>query len=223
MAASVVAEGKDKDKAKKDPKPSKAAQKDKAPHKDKANHKDKAQAVHKDKGKGTHKDKAQGTAQNSGKGSSTQSVASTNPANKLNAATRKDPAFHEAQKKSNAQLVHAFHVLQSTKLLLEKADHDYGGNRAAAVQSIGAAQARLRNALGDYGKNMPPAPPGNVKGGNESQKTSNAQLRHAIKTVSSTITQLQNANHDYFGQRAAAVRDLEGTLQQLRAALKYAK
>jgi len=199
MAASVVADGKDK--AKKDPKPSKAAKKDKAPS----------------------KDKGQGTAPNKGKGASTQSVAGTNPAAKLNPATRKDPAFHEAQKKSNAQLVKAFHVLQATKLMLEKGNHDYGGNRVAAVQSIGAAQARLRTALGDYGKNMPPAPAGNVKGGNEAKKTSNAQLRHAIKTVSSTITHLANANHDYFGQRAAAVRDLQGTLQQLRTALQYAK
>ena len=84
-------------------------------------------------------------------------------------------------------------------------------------------QAQLRLALGKYGKNIPPAAPGKQGAGKESQKTSNAQLNHAIKTIRSTITELANANHDYYGHRAAAVRDLEGTLQQLQVALKFEK
>jgi hypothetical protein len=136
--------------------------------------------------------------------------------------TLKNPAHHEAQAKSNKTLFHAFNVLQSTKVMLQKSNHDYGGNRVAAVQSIGVAQGQLRLALGKYGKNIPPAAAGKAGAGKESQKTSNAQLNHAIKTIRSTITELANANHDYYGHRAAAVRDLEGTLQQLQTALKFA-
>ncbi len=168
------------------------------------------------KGKGNNNNQ-KGTKTNGGV------AASTNPAAKLNKATKKDPRFHEAQSKSNTQLVHAFHVLQRTKVMLQKGNHDYGGNRVGAIQSITAAQSSLRAALGKYGKNIPPAAAGNVKGGKESQKTSNAQLKHALTTINTTITHLANANHDYYGQRAAAVRDLQTARMQLQTALQFAK
>jgi len=137
--------------------------------------------------------------------------------------TQNNPFHHEAQKKSNQTLIHAFHVLQSTKLLLQKGDHDYGGHRVNAIKSIGVAQGELRIALGKYGKNMPPAPPGKGGPGKEAQKKSDAQLHHAIKTLQSTITHLANANYDYYGHRYKAVAALEGTLKQLQLALKSAK
>jgi len=137
--------------------------------------------------------------------------------------TQENPFHHEAQKKSNQALIHAFHVLQSTSLLLQKGDHDYGGHRVNAIKSIGAAQGELRLALGKYGKNIPPAAAAKDGAGKEAQKKSNAQLNHAIKTVQSTITHLANANYDYYGHRYKAVVALEGTLKQLQLALKFAK
>jgi hypothetical protein len=137
--------------------------------------------------------------------------------------TLKNPAHHEAQAKSNKTLFHAFNVLQSTKVMLQKADHDYGGHRMNAIQSIGVAQAQLRLALGKYGKNIPPAAPGKDGAGKEAQKKSNAQLNQAIRTVRGTISHLANANHDYYGHRHNAVQALQGTMQHLQLATQFVR
>jgi hypothetical protein len=54
---------------------------------------------------------------------------------------------NEAQNVSNMQLADAIPLLHNTALLLEKADHDYGGHRAAAVRDLGAAVKQLKVAL----------------------------------------------------------------------------
>ena len=127
----------------------------------------------------------------------------------------------EPQGQSNAQLMQALTVLHSTKVVLEGADHDYGGHRAAAVKAIGAAQHQLRLALGLK------APGGkSTKKGDpmpEPQNVSNAQLAEAIPVLKEAITTLKNANHDYNGHRGNAVRDLHEAVQQLETALKYEK
>ena len=53
----------------------------------------------------------------------------------------------EPQNISNLQLAEAIPILQRTRTLLEKADHDYGGHRAAAVRDLGAAVHQLKLAL----------------------------------------------------------------------------
>jgi hypothetical protein len=53
----------------------------------------------------------------------------------------------EPQNISNLQLADAIGVLVQTRTLLEKADHDYGGHRAAAVRDIGVAIRQLKTAL----------------------------------------------------------------------------
>jgi hypothetical protein len=128
----------------------------------------------------------------------------------------------ETQAQSDAQLMQALNVLHACKLTLERADHDYGGHRAEAVKAIGAAQHQLRLALGlktpgkggkkDPGKPMP-----------EPQDLSNKQLADAIPILRQTITVLKEANHDYHGHRANAIRDLHEAVHQLDAALKYEK
>ncbi len=53
----------------------------------------------------------------------------------------------EPQNISNMQLADAIPILQKTKTLLEKANHDYHGHRAAAVRDLGAAIQQLKLAL----------------------------------------------------------------------------
>jgi hypothetical protein len=53
----------------------------------------------------------------------------------------------EPQNISNMQLADAIPILQQTRTLLEKADHDYGGHRAAAVRDLGTAIQQLKIAL----------------------------------------------------------------------------
>jgi hypothetical protein len=133
----------------------------------------------------------------------------------------------EPQQVSNAQLHEALSVLQATKKTLEGADHDYGGHRVAAIKAIGAAQHQLHLALGTPTKPKKtggkPAK-GVGKGGEpEPQNISNMQLADAIPILQKTKVFLEQANHDYHGHRAAAVRDVGAAVQQLKVALKFEK
>ena len=53
----------------------------------------------------------------------------------------------EPQDISNLQLAEAIPILQRTRTFMEKADHDYGGHRAAAVRDLGGAIQQLKLAL----------------------------------------------------------------------------
>lgn len=53
----------------------------------------------------------------------------------------------EPQNISNLQLADAIVILERTRTLLEKADHDYGGHRAAAVHDLGGTIKQLKVAL----------------------------------------------------------------------------
>jgi hypothetical protein len=121
----------------------------------------------------------------------------------------------------NGQLTQALATLHTTKLVLEGANHDYGGHRAAAVRAIGGAQHQLRLALGikagAKGNKGPKDPMP------EPQDLSDMQLTNAIPVLRTTIATLNNANHDYKGHRADAVRDLTEAINQLEKALKFRK
>ena len=53
----------------------------------------------------------------------------------------------EPQNISNLQLADAIVILERTRTVLEKADHDYGGHRVAAVRDLGGAIKQLKVAL----------------------------------------------------------------------------
>ncbi len=129
--------------------------------------------------------------------------------------TKKEP-----QAISNAQLRQALNVLQSIKLTLEGADHDYGGHRVKAIADIGKAQKQLNLAL----KNAPKGK-GKSKGKPmpEPQAISDAQLAESIGFLKQTAELLKMANHDYGGHRAAALADLNQAVHQLHLALKFRK
>jgi hypothetical protein len=141
-------------------------------------------------------------------------------------------AKREPQAVSNAQLREGLHVLQTTKKMLEGADHDYGGHRVAAIRAIGVAERQLTRAL--HWQHKGAAPGGKVGpgvGGSgagrgkqpEPQGISNLQLADAIVILERTRGVLEMADHDYGGHRAAAVRDIGGAIRQLKVALKYEK
>ena len=54
---------------------------------------------------------------------------------------------NEPQSVSNMQLAVAIPILHNTRLMLEKADHDYGGHRVAAVRDLSEAVKHLKVAL----------------------------------------------------------------------------
>lgn len=53
----------------------------------------------------------------------------------------------EPQNISNLQLADAIVILERTRAVLERADHDYGGHRVAAVRDLGGAIRQLKTAL----------------------------------------------------------------------------
>jgi hypothetical protein len=53
----------------------------------------------------------------------------------------------EPQNISNLQLADAIVILEQTHVLLQKADHDYGGHREAAARDLGKAVQQLKVAL----------------------------------------------------------------------------
>jgi hypothetical protein len=58
-----------------------------------------------------------------------------------------DPWHPEPQHKSNARLAEQLKVLKTTVKLLEKGDHDYGGNRVQAIGDLNIAIRQLQTAL----------------------------------------------------------------------------
>lgn len=135
----------------------------------------------------------------------------------------------QAQAASHQQLAVALHNLQSIKLTLERADHDYGGHRAAAVRDIGAAERQLREAMHHQVHHHHGVHPVSHVGGRgvgahpEPQALSDAQLAASIPALNSAIGVLSNANHDYGGHRTKAINDLKAAIIQLELALKFSQ
>ena len=134
-------------------------------------------------------------------------------------AAKKKP---EPQAVSNLQLHEVHHLLQSIKITLEKADHDYGGHRAAAVHSIGEAEHQIKLALPHH-KGKGGKTGGKVKSSDELQSLSDAQLLASIAPLKGSIGILQQADHDYGGHREHAIRDIRTAIVDLEKALVYIK
>jgi hypothetical protein len=101
--------------------------------------------------------------------------------------------------------------LHKIKALLERADHDYKGHRAAAVKDITAA---IRDLTRGARHHHPHAMPG--KGGNnEPQALSDAQLKEAIEQLRTVHKQLA-----VVGGPADAANAVERAIKELRIALE---
>jgi hypothetical protein len=130
----------------------------------------------------------------------------------------------EPQAVSNRQLAEAVHLLQSVKITLEAADHDYGGHRADAVHDIGAAERQLRKALEHAPSHA--GGKGEAQTGAshpEPQALSDKQLAEAVPALKAIAEALHHADHDYGSHRVAAMEDLRAAIHQLETALEYSK
>jgi hypothetical protein len=111
-----------------------------------------------------------------------------------------------AKKQALAPVVAELHGI---KVLLERADRDYKGHRAAAVREISAAI----HALAPRPKGRGRAPAG---GGGEPQALSDAQLRAAIAQLNTVGTRLSGLPGK---GPARAVGHVGAAVQQLQVAL----
>jgi hypothetical protein len=137
-------------------------------------------------------------------------------------------------KAAKAQLHEGLSILQTTKKMLQSADHDYGGHRMAAVKAIDAAESQLTLAIKSQhkgkaaggkalNKTAKKGTKGKGKKNQEPQDLSNLQLADAIVRLEQTQALLEKAKNDYGGHRDDAVRDLGGAIQQLKIALTFEK
>jgi hypothetical protein len=147
-------------------------------------------------------------------------------ASSLGSVASAAPRKPEPQAASNAQLVEGLAILHQTKVMLDQADHDYGGHRAAAVKAVTAAHHQLKKALEFQTKHkiQPGGGGGKVGGGgHEPQAQSDMQLGVSIATLKKTVAVLEGADHDYGGHRVGAIRDINIAIKELQAALKFEK
>ena len=107
--------------------------------------------------------------------------------------------------------------LQTVRTLLNAANHDYKGHRAAAVHQVTHAMHVLQ-----YGKNHPNPGPHYTpaKGGNrEAQAISDAQLRQAMAALQQINVQLANTPGQH---HAATIAAINRAIQEINQALKVA-
>jgi hypothetical protein len=132
-------------------------------------------------------------------------------------------------------LARAAHVLKRAIEVLEKAEHDFGGHREAALQACRQAEKQLWDAH-DFerqhengGKKVTaPAvqPPVTTsvpsKEGQKEERGEHPRLARAVEEIDKAIAYLQNAPHDFGGHRVDAIKDCETAKTQLQEALAYA-
>ena len=105
--------------------------------------------------------------------------------------------------------------LHQIKVLLERADHDYKGHRAAAVKEITKAIHALEANGGQHQKTGVHPHTGKS---HEAQALSDTQLRAAIQALVTVGQQLQSAGAKYPRAGKAAV-DVQLAVKQLNMAL----
>lgn len=128
----------------------------------------------------------------------------------LSALAASVPLIAEAQpgqrtSNENLRIARATIIGLIAQLQTEKAD--YGGQRAAAIQKLQAAQAEIDAALEFRHATVP------------TQAMSDAVLRHIEDRTEALITQLQADKEDYGGHRVAAIGDLRAANDALNRAL----
>jgi hypothetical protein len=123
------------------------------------------------------------------------------------------PGMHRSGSGPDQQIVTE---LRNIRHLLEKADHDYKGHRAKAVEEIGGAIHALEHGKGAKGKNEKGAA---GKGSKEPQAESDKQLREALKGLEGVHRQLERGQGEHHKHAAMLVHK---AIEQLRVALKVA-
>lgn len=137
-------------------------------------------------------------------------------------------------------LAHAAHEIKGVIESLEKAKHDFGGHREAAIKDCKAAEKQLREGhefdlkheqegkeksaekADKAEKSVAKSDPA-TKGGKHHELSEHARLQHAITVLENAIDHLQKAPHDFGGHRVDAVKDCQAAIKQLREALAFAE
>jgi hypothetical protein len=130
---------------------------------------------------------------------------------------------------SDQTIKEALHILNSVEHTLKHADHDYGGHRVNAMHAISAAEKQLRLIHHHHHAHHKTQPKvgktGNKgngpKGEPEPQALSDAQLAKSIPALQAAAHFISQANHDFGGHRAKAIKDIHHAIGQLQTALKY--
>jgi hypothetical protein len=127
-----------------------------------------------------------------------------------------NPAKQAAQNKSHAAVVNELH---SIKTMLEHADHDYEGHRAAAVKDISAAIHELEPGHKGHEEHKGKHASQKVAKIHEPQAASDAQLREALKQL--------EGMRQHFGQHKGGkgghekvAGHISHAIEELEAALK---
>jgi len=140
-------------------------------------------------------------------------------------------------------LAHAAHEIKAVIESLEKAKHDFGGHREAAIKDCKAAEKQLREGhefdlkhdqegkekssvkaekAEKTEKSVTKSDP-ETKDGKHHEMSEHARIEHAITVLENAIDHLQKAPHDFGGHRVDAVKDCQAAMKQLREALAFAE
>lgn len=143
-------------------------------------------------------------------------------------------------------LAHAAQEIKAVIESLEKAKHDFGGHREAAIKDCKAAEKQLREG---HEFDLKHDQEGNEKSPKKAEKTEktekteksvaksdpetkdgkhhelseHARIEHAITVLENAIDHLEKAPHDFGGHRVDAVKDCQTAMKQLREALAFAE
>ena len=127
-----------------------------------------------------------------------------------------------AQKASDQILADAIPVLQTLNESLQTAYTDYNGFRAIAVMNVTMPQNQLESALAFVGSGVATSTAIVTTPPPTTQAASDALLTAALPILQSTITNLEGANNDYGGRKAAAIQGLIDAQMEINEALSYA-
>jgi hypothetical protein len=122
-----------------------------------------------------------------------------------------------------ARLHRALLELRALEHNLRRANHDYGGHRPAALTALLAAEQQLRLAVSATHKHQPSTtgPKGTTGAPANFQALSNQEMLQTMQILQDALAILRAAEHDYGGNRAGALRDLDQAIHHLRQALNH--
>jgi len=123
------------------------------------------------------------------------------------------PSFRPGGKSTSRSGEQIIGELRSIRAVLENADRDYKGHRAAAVHELGVAIHALENHHGMAKHHPTGAPNAGEKGGNEKQEVSDKHLEQAkehLKHVEMQLTRLPKNEHHMKAEKAIrlAIKEL---------------
>lgn len=107
----------------------------------------------------------------------------------------------------------AIHTLERAKMALERASHDFGGHRTAALRSVDGALHELHLAAGQEMKSQTP----------REERLEDREIHRAIVDLERARRDMETAKHDFGGRRAETLRAVDESLRELRLAAEAEK